>query len=185
MELGPRFSLRISHNDKEGEKHTVTSNSQSNATMNLGALGAVVLFSARHKKNGASCEALIFLLVGLPRTSPYRSSTRFPFLHDKNRSEIWENGLPTGRRASILGRKARRCFSQPDTRKMAPLAKRSFFYWSGCRESNSDLMLPKQVYYHYTTARRSALAQYSNFYGYRKISRYLSKPRRIDCCVAR
>lgn len=32
-------------------------------------------------------------------------------------------------------------------------ALRLFFLMSGCRESNSDLMLPKQVYYHYTTPR--------------------------------
>ena len=64
----------------------------------------------------------------------------------------------TSARSSIPCRKACRCFSQPDHNKNRLLGR--FLLWSGCRESNPDLMLPKQVYYHYTTAR--ILSFYNN-----------------------
>ena len=44
-------------------------------------------------------------LVGVRVFSPYGRSTRFPFLHDKNHSEIWENDLePSGRNFSLTAR---------------------------------------------------------------------------------
>ena len=35
--------------------------------------------------------------------------------------------------------------------------------WSGCRESNPDLTLPKRVYYHYTTPRSDYDSIFSGF----------------------
>ena len=43
--------------------------------------------------SGFPLMRLDIVFVGAPETSPYRSSTRFPFVRDKNHSRIRENGF--------------------------------------------------------------------------------------------